>query len=71
MRCKLHNFQTDDIEAWDRHCYYMGHLNRTYQIVDGKEEYVDEPYPRHHLRDAKERGDEIICEGEYDENICT
>lgn len=47
MKCYLHNFETDDIEKWDKHCYYNGHTN----IVWENGEKIVEPYPRHFMRD--------------------
>lgn len=50
--CGLHNFKTDDIEAWDLHCYSTGHVNEVEnKLPNGKWEKVTEPYPRHHMRD--------------------
>ena len=58
--CNIHEFSTDDVEKWDRHCYYTGHKQKTSHFIDGKWEYVIEPYPRHHLRDAIANGDVIM-----------
>lgn len=46
--CYLHAFKTDDPEVWDRHCYYNGHTNI---VTTETGESVEEPYPRHHMRD--------------------
>lgn len=64
LKCFLHNFETFDIEAWDRHCYYSGHKN----VVWENGEKVEEPYPRHHMRDAWRNGEQLSCSGEN--NIC-
>ena len=46
------------MEKWDRHCYYAGHKNIVWNIPRG--ESVEEPYPRHFMRDAFNDADIII-----------
>lgn len=56
MKCYLHDFETHDVEKWDRHCYYTGHTN----VVWENGEVVKEPYPRHRMRDALRNGEVLI-----------
>ena len=68
MKCYIHNFQTFDVEEWDRHCYYTGHTNIVYQkSPDGNIEKVEEPYARHHMRDAIARGEIALTMFDPDE----
>jgi len=60
MFCFIHGFSTNDVEKWDRHCYYTGHTITVYE----NGEKITEPYPRHHMRDAIARGEAIFILGD-------
>lgn len=63
FECYLHHYKTEDIEAWDRHCYYTGHTLTVWQ--NGEE--VEEPYPRHHMRDNMRKNTMLTLTFEDDE----
>jgi hypothetical protein len=64
MKCFRHDFETNDVEQWDWHCYSTGHKLEIQAKYDdnGKWYKFEKPYPRHHMRDELMKSNSLHIE---------